>query len=140
MGILLGLQPILFSEAGKPLYSPYGLEAAVPAMLIAHMFGASVVEAIITGLGVAYLQKRHPDLLESMKSVFAGEDVEEGVASRRPLWQIIGGTVVGAVVVLGVVGLVIGGGDPNRLFGADWSGVSWPDVIAMLAVRGGPGR
>ncbi len=133
VGILLGLQPILFNEGGKPLYSPYGLEAAVPAMLIAHIFGASVVEAIITGLGVAYLQKRHPDLLESMKSVFAGEDVAEGVASRRPLWQIMTATVVGAAVALGAIGLIIGGGDPNRFFGADWSTVSWPDVIAMLA-------
>ena len=132
VGIFLGLQPILFNDAGKPLYSPYGLEAAVPAMLIAHMFGASVVEAVITGLGVAYLQKRHPDLLESMKSVFAGEDVEEGVASRRPLWQIISATVVGTIAVLGVVGLAIGGGDPNRFFGADWSSVSWPAVIGML--------
>jgi cobalt/nickel transport system permease protein len=105
----------------------------VPAMLIAHMFGASVVEAIITGLGVAYLQKRHPDLLQSMRSVFAGEDVAEGVASRRPLWQVITATVVGAAVALGAIGLIVGGGDPNRFFGADWSAVSWPDVIAMLA-------
>ena len=30
VGILLGLQPILFNDNGKPLYSPYGLEAAVP--------------------------------------------------------------------------------------------------------------
>ena len=67
-----------------------------------------------------------------MKSVFAGEDVEEGVASRRPLWQIISATVVGTIAVLGVVGLAIGGGDPNRFFGADWSSVSWPAVIGML--------
>jgi len=133
VGILLGLQPILFSENGVPLYSPYGLEAAVPAMLVAHMFGASVVEAVITGLGVAYLQKRHPELLLSMKRVFAGEAVPEGVATRRPLWQIITGTVVGAFVALGALGLIMGGGDPGHLFGADWSTVSWPDVIGMLA-------
>ena len=133
VGVFLGLQPILFSEGSKPLYSPYGLEAAIPAMLVAHIFGASIVEAIITGLGVAYLQKRHPDLLQSLKGVFAGgEPVPEGVASQRPLWQIIAGTVTAAVVVLGVVGLVIGGGDPNRFFGGDWSGVAWPDVIGML--------
>jgi cobalt/nickel transport system permease protein len=133
VGVLLGLQPVLFSDAsGKPLYSPYGLEAAVPAMLLAHIFGASIVEAIITGLGVAYLQKRHPELLESLKGVFAGESVEEGVASRRPLWQIVTATVVGGVVVLGVVGLVLGGGDPTHFFGGDWSSVSGPDVLAML--------
>ena len=133
VGILLGLQPILFSDAsGKPLYSPYGLEAAVPAMLLAHMFGASIVEGIVTGLGVTYLQKRHPEMLESLKGVFAGESVDEGVATRRPLWQIITVTVVGGIVVLGAIGLALGGGDPNHLFGADWGSVAWPDVIAML--------
>jgi hypothetical protein len=101
-------------------------------MLLAHMFGASIVEGIITGLGVAYLQKRHPELLESLKTVFAGEAVEEGTATQRPLWQLVGGTLVGAVAVLGVIGLVLGGGDPNHFFGADWSTVAWPDVIAML--------
>jgi ABC-type Co2+ transport system permease subunit len=30
-------------------------------MLAAHAFGASIVEGLITGLGVAYLQRRHPD-------------------------------------------------------------------------------
>ena len=133
VGILLGLQPVLFTDAsGRPLYSPYGLEAAVPAMLAAHMFGASIVEGIITGLGVAYLQARHPELLESLRGVFAGEPVEEGNASRRPLWQLIAATLVGAFVVLGAIGLILGGGDPQRFFGGDWSSVSWPDVIAML--------
>ena len=79
VGIELGLQPALFSENGHALYSPYTIDQAVPAMLLAHMFGASVVEAFITALGVAYLQKRHPDLLLSLKSVYAGpEPVEEG--------------------------------------------------------------
>ncbi len=132
VGILLGLQPILFSDNGKPLYSPYGLEAAIPAMLLAHMFGASVVEGIITGLGVAYLQKRHPDLLESVRGTFAGVPVEEGTASLRPLWQIVTATIVVAVTALALIGLVLGGGDPNHIFGSDWSTVSWPDVIAML--------
>ena len=141
VGIFLGLQPILFSEGGKPLYSPYGLEAAVPAMLIAHIFGASVVEAVITGLGVAYMQKRHPDMLESMKSVFAGEDVEQGVATRRPLWQIIAGTIAGTVVVAGCGGPADGRRRP-RIGSLAPTGptVSWPDVIGDAAIRGGAGR
>ena len=43
-GVELGVQPILFNANGVPLYSPYGLSAAIPAMLLAHMFGASIVE------------------------------------------------------------------------------------------------
>ncbi len=134
VGILLGLQPILFTEGGRPLYSPYGLETAVPAMLAAHMFGASIVEALITGLGIAYLQKRHPELLVSLKSVFAADAITQGTASLRPMWQIITGTVLGGIAVLAVVGLAMGGGDPGHLFGADWSTVSGPDIGVMLAV------
>ncbi len=135
-GVFLGLQPILFTDAaGRPLYSPYDLQAAIPAMLISHLFGAAIVEALVTGLGVAYLQKRHPDLLVSQKSTFAGDDqVVEGQATQRPMWQLILAVTVAAIAVLGVIGLVIGGGNPDRFFGADWSTVSWPEVGAMLLV------
>ena len=135
VGILLGIQPLLFSDAGgKPLYSPYGLSVAVPAMLLSHAFGASIVEGLIAGLGVAYFQKRHPEYLTSLKGVFAADGVEVGQATPRPLWQVIAGSVAAVVVVLGVVGLAMGGGDPSRLFGADWSQVDWAAVASMLLV------
>jgi cobalt/nickel transport system permease protein len=57
-GIELGLQPLLFHTAsGSPLYFPYGLNLAVPAMLFAHLTLAGLVEAVVTGLVVYYLQK-----------------------------------------------------------------------------------
>src|SRR4051812_23021088 len=43
VGIELGLQPALFNADGRPLYSPYDIGVAVPAMLVAHLFGASLV-------------------------------------------------------------------------------------------------
>jgi cobalt/nickel transport system permease protein len=135
VGIELGIQPILFHDvAGKPLYSPYDLNAAVPAMLLAHTFGASVVEALITFLGVAYLQKRHPAYLTSLRGVYAPGVTEAGTAPARPYWQILAGTAAAAVVVLFAVGLVLGGGDPGKLFGADWSAVNWADVGTMLLI------
>ncbi|HEX5466022.1 MAG TPA: cobalt transporter CbiM [Candidatus Limnocylindrales bacterium] len=134
VGIELGLQPIFFTQDGHPLYNPYPIEQAVPAMLIAHAFGASIVEALITGLGVSYFQKRHPEYLTALRSVFAPEADEEGQTSARPLWQTIVGAGLGTIVVLGVLGLIEGGGDPARFFGGDWSSVSWPDVAVMLLV------
>jgi len=135
VGIQLGIQPLLFSDAsGKPLYSPYDLNAAVPAMLLAHAFGASIVEGLITFLGVAYLQKRHPEYLMSLRSVYAPGVTETGTAPARPYWQILVATASAAIVVLFAVGLVLGGGDPGKLFGADWSGVNWADVGTMLLV------
>ena len=63
-GIELGVQPALFHAAdGTPLYAPYGLEIAFPAMLIGHLAVAGPVEAIVTGLVFFYLQKSHSSLL-----------------------------------------------------------------------------
>lgn len=56
--IELGLQPALFHAAnGNPLYFPYGMNLSIPAMLFAHLTIAGVVEAVITGLVIAYLQR-----------------------------------------------------------------------------------
>lgn len=132
VGIELGVQPVFFSENGHALYSPYGLTAAVPAMLLSHMFGASIVDAIITGLGIAYLQKRHPGYLHLVRDAYAPAVVEEGEATRRPLWQLVLGTVVVGAAALAVVGLVESGGNLGRMFGADWSQVDWPSVATML--------
>jgi cobalt/nickel transport system permease protein len=134
VGIELGVQPLLFNDGGRPLYSPYGLEASIPAMLISHGFGASIVEALITALGLAYLQKRHPEYLTLLKGAVAGAGVAVGRAARRPLWQVAGGIVVGALAVLFAGGLIAGGGDIGRMFGGDWSRVDWADVGGMLLV------
>jgi len=136
VAIELGIQPILFTENGYALYSPYGLSATIPVMLISHLFGASIVEGLVTGLGVAYLQKRHPDYLTSLRSVFAPGAVAEGTATRRPLWQLALGAAGVVLAGLVIVGLIEGGGDPARMFGADWSAVDWPSVATMLLVTG----
>ncbi len=59
-----GIQPLLFHTAnGTPLYCPYGLSTAIPAMLLAHMTVAGVVEAVVTGGVILFLQKAMPHLL-----------------------------------------------------------------------------
>ncbi len=57
-----GLQPLLFHTAnGVPLYSPYPLSQAIPAMAFAHLTIAGGIEAVVTGLVVYYLQKVKAD-------------------------------------------------------------------------------
>lgn len=47
--IEFGIQPLLFTGPdGTPLYCPYGLSVAVPAMLLAHLTVAGFVEGIVT--------------------------------------------------------------------------------------------
>jgi cobalt/nickel transport system permease protein len=136
VGIELGIQPLLFSENGHALYSPYGLSAAIPAMLAAHAFGASIVEALITAFGVAYLQQRHPEYLTSLRGTVAGPGVAEGERPRRPLWQTGGAIVAVGLILLGLAAVATGGGDIGHAFGADWSRVDWPSVATMLLVVG----
>jgi cobalt ECF transporter T component CbiQ/cobalamin biosynthesis protein CbiM len=134
VGIELGIEPLFFSQNGHALYSPYGLREAIPAMIAAHALGASIVEGLVTGLGVAYLQRRHPEYLTTLSHVFAPDASGEGTVGRRPLWQIAAVATAAGAAVIAALGLVEGGGNPARMFGADWSRVSWPSVATMLLV------
>ena len=61
-----GVQPALFHDAsGTPLYAPYPLSIAVPAMLIGHLTFAGLAELVISGGLVAYLQRADPTLLQT---------------------------------------------------------------------------
>lgn len=63
--IEFGLQPMLFKDAtGAPLYAPYPLSIAIPAMMIGHITFAGLAEMIITAGVVAYLQKADISLLK----------------------------------------------------------------------------
>jgi len=63
-GIELGIQPELFHNAhGVPLYSPYHLSQTIPAMMLAHLTVAGLVEAALTGGVLAYLQRANLPLL-----------------------------------------------------------------------------
>ena len=65
-GIEFGIQPIFEKSAtGQPLYSPFPLSIAVPAMLGEHMMVFSIVEAVVTALVIKYFQKNNPEMLNS---------------------------------------------------------------------------
>jgi cobalt/nickel transport system permease protein len=64
-GIEFGLQPLLFHDAsGAPLYCPYPLGIAVPAMMLGHLAFAGVAEGILAAGVVAWLQQNEPSLFE----------------------------------------------------------------------------
>jgi cobalt/nickel transport system permease protein len=68
-GILFGIQPLLHTGAnGVPLYMPYGLNIALPAMLLEHVLGFAIIEALITALIFAYIQRTDTSLLYGEKS------------------------------------------------------------------------
>ena len=68
-GFEFGIQPMLHHTAeGVPLYMPYPLAVTVPAMVLEHAFGFGILEALITALIFAYIQRTDTSLLYGEKS------------------------------------------------------------------------
>lgn len=90
--IEFGIQPALFHDAaGAPLYAPYPLSIAIPAMLIGHLSFAGIAELMISGGLVAYLQRADVSLLKMTApgAAESGGIAEPAVsvwAALRPLW------------------------------------------------------
>src|SRR5476649_175084 len=64
--IELGIQPLLYHDAlGAPLYAPYPLRIAIPAMMIGHLSVAGIAEMVVSAGVVRYLQKTEPFLLRA---------------------------------------------------------------------------
>jgi len=99
-GIEFGLQPALFHDAaGAPLYAPYPLAVAVPAMLLGHLTLAGLAEGILSAGVVAWLQHSDGALLKLNESAPL-----DGWRLTRPLW--IG---VSALMIATPLGLLVGG-------------------------------
>ncbi len=66
-GCEFGIQPLIASGPdGRPLYAPYPLSVAIPAMALEHMLLFSVVEGVITVLLFKYFLKHEPDLIYAL--------------------------------------------------------------------------
>jgi cobalt/nickel transport system permease protein len=90
----LGIQPLFFKDSGgAPLYAPYPLHIAIPAMMIGHLSFAGIAEFVVSGGVVAYLQRSNPSLLEN--SAFAGGNNSDNdklapLAESRSTWRLAG--------------------------------------------------
>jgi cobalt/nickel transport system permease protein len=90
----LGIQPLFFKDAtGAPLYAPYALHVAIPAMMIGHLTFAGLAELFVSGGVVAYLQRTSPALLTHSYSAQVIRDgtplqpsSKSGWGLAAPLW------------------------------------------------------
>lgn len=63
-GIMFGIQPLLYKDAsGVPLYMPYGLNVTLPAMILEHVLAFGFLEALVTALIFAYIQRTDTSIL-----------------------------------------------------------------------------
>ncbi len=67
-GTELGIQPLIaHGPGGRPLYAPYPLKVAFPAMVLGHMGAFSIVEGAITALVLVYFVKHEPDMIYAFR-------------------------------------------------------------------------
>lgn len=99
--VQFGLQPMLFRDAaGAPLYAPYPLSVAVPAMMIGHLTFAGIAEFLISAGVVAYLQRSDPTLLARAAGGADGAVTVRSSSARR-LWL-----ALAVLMILTPVGMV----------------------------------
>jgi cobalt/nickel transport system permease protein len=108
----LGIQPLLFRDAsGAPLYAPYPLSIAIPAMMMGHLTFAGLAELVLSGGVVAYLQRANPSLLKlTAPGAIPGDEalrhvVRQGAwSTMKPLW-----TALALLLALTPLGILAGG-------------------------------
>lgn len=129
VGAELGIQPHIASTNGIPDYSPYGFSTAIPSMLVAHAFGASFVEAAVTALGVAYLQKSFPEILLKQQP-----HRPDAAAQAINPWLPAGAFLAVAATIMFTAGMIKGGGQLDRWGGLHWNTVNWGNAGQTVLV------
>jgi len=67
--IELGIQPIISTQGGEPLYNPYGLAVTIPAMMVTHVTIAGAVEVFFTYVIYRFVKQVAPQELYTPTSV-----------------------------------------------------------------------
>jgi len=128
-----GIQPVLFHNAqGTPLYAPYPLRVALPAMMIGHLTFAGLAEAAISAGLVAYLQVADPALLQGTATAVGTPGAMDAARSvsglLRQLW-----IAVALFMLLTPFGILAAG----RAWG-EWSPSEWAKTGSRAAAANSP--
>ena len=117
--IEFGIQPLLYRDAsGAPLYCPYPLSIAIPAMMIGHLTVAGLAELFISAGLVAFLQKLDPQLLTATSGLGSKVSIDsrQPLSVLRPLW--LG---LGALMILTPLGILAAGSAWGEWVAADYA-------------------
>jgi len=131
-----GIQPLLFrGPSGAPLYAPYPLSVAIPAIMFGHLSFAGLAELVLSGGVVAYLQRTNPSLLElTAPGATRGDEESRQVPSQgawstmRPLW-----TALALLLALTPLGILAGGAAWGEWRARDFSQAAGRQRIALTS-------
>ena len=111
--IEFGIQPMLFTNAsGAPLYCPFPLSIAVPAMMIPHMLVAGVIEGVATAAIYGFIKKTAPSVIVGPEAV-DGQLAADGTAKKTSLIPTL--ILVAVLIVATPLGLLA-----PRAAGGEW--------------------
>ena len=138
--IEFGVQPRWFHDAaGAPLYAPYPLHIAIPAMMIGHLTIAGLAELVITAGMVSYLQSANVNMLRRTAPSALLDTAASGGRGLRSLWVALGGLVVLTPVGILAAGKAWGEWKPEELSvpppGLTYLSRLWQAPLAEYAPR-----
>jgi cobalt/nickel transport system permease protein len=136
-----GIQPLFFKDpTGAPLYAPYPLSIAIPAMMIGHLTFAGLAELVLTAGVVAYFQRTNPSLLKlTAPSDLAAEDTAAGAEGQsmwrtvRPLWA-----GLALLMVLTPLGILAAGTAWGEWSARDFASVQAREKMAIASNHSAP--
>jgi cobalt/nickel transport system permease protein len=105
-----GIQPTLFHTTnGTPLYAPFHLSQTIPAMALAHLTVAGIVEAVLTAGVITYLQRANTPIMRINHPEAGDTDDLPAIGRSRVAWR---WALVGllTMVLLTPLGLIAPGG------------------------------
>jgi cobalt/nickel transport system permease protein len=132
-----GIQPLLYHDAsGAPLYCPYPLSVAIPAMMLGHLTVAGMAEAFVSAGVVAFLQGSDLAMLKAT----AGGAVNRApratgvrVPALRPLWG-----ALAMLMVLTPLGILAAGSAWGEWMASDYANPSARTQIAAASFQQAP--
>lgn len=128
-----GVQPLWFRDAsGAPLYAPYPLAIAVPAMMLGHLTFAGFAECAISAGVVAWLQHSNVALLDP---AMAG-----GVTASRSAWRLTrpAWIALGVLMIATPLGLLAAGSAWGEWSAGDFSKAGSRAEIAAASLHVAP--
>ncbi|MFZ0962377.1 MAG: cobalt transporter CbiM [Terriglobia bacterium] len=136
-----GIQPIFFKDAGgAPLYAPYPLSIAIPAMMIGHLTFAGLAELVLSAGVVAYFQRTNPALLKLTAPGNLAAEEEPAGAEGQSLWRTLRPLWMGLalLMVLTPLGILAAGTAWGEWSARDFSSLQAREKMAVASQHAAP--
>jgi cobalt/nickel transport system permease protein len=131
--IEFGIQPLFYRDAaGAPLYCPYPLSIAIPAMMLGHLTVAGLAEMAVSAGVVAFLQRSDSSLLRAAAGSTRDWELptENSTRALRPLWA---GLAI--LLVLTPLGILAAGTAWGEWMASDYADPAARQQIAAVSLH-----